>query len=233
MRRRILRICLSFAPLSVLMIAGCRGPLPSSPLGAATWAGDTADVAALLDAGADPNEVDAATVMTPLAMAARAGHTGIIRLLVRRGADPERVSGRARWTPLLHAIHRDQLGAVRALLDTGADVNGAVGWGFTPLFAAVGNGNLPIVETLLQRGADPHARMRDGTSVFTVAVSGGALTDIERPLLGACHTDIVKALLARAPDLRLESSRRSSVARWFARLNSCDEVLRLATNRPQ
>jgi len=166
----------------------------------------------------------------PLVAAARAGQPAVIALLVRRGADPDRPSGGNGWTPLMHAIHKDRADSVRALLAAGADPNRGIGWGFTPLMMAAGNGSLPIVDILLEAGADPRARRGDGTTALTLAVAGGALTDIERPLLGACHTEVVKALLRRAPDLRQDRPRGLDLSRVFARLNGCDEVLRLTAN---
>jgi hypothetical protein len=88
---------------------------------------------------------------------------------------------------------------------------------------AAGNGRTEMVRRLLAAGADPRE-----PGVFTAAVSGGALTDIEQPLLGRCNAQIVRALLERAPDLRLPRNARGELSRMFARLNHCGEVLRLA-----
>ena len=65
---------------------------------------------------------------------------------------------------------------------------------FTPLMMAVASGQTQSVERLLERGADPRRTAPDGVTLLTLAVSGGALTDIDEPLLGACHTDTVKLL---------------------------------------
>jgi ankyrin repeat protein len=84
---------------------------------------------------------------------------------------------------------------------------------------AVGNGQADIVRRLLSEGADPRA---DGPGIFPTAVAGGALTDIENPLLGRCHADVVKALLDRDPSLRLPRNARGHLSLLFARLNNCE-----------
>jgi hypothetical protein len=90
---------------------------------------------------------------------------------------------------------------------------------------AAGNGQGDVVRRLLKAGADPR---HHGEDLFTIAVAGGALTDIEQPLLGRCNTDVVRALLERAPELRLKPNVRGRLALWFARFNNCEEVLKIA-----
>lgn len=51
------------------------------------------------------------------------------------------------------------------------------------------------------------------------------MSDIDRPLLGDCNTEIVKLLLNRAPNLRLAGGRRYAL--FFARLKGCSEILAL------
>jgi hypothetical protein len=88
---------------------------------------------------------------------------------------------------------------------------------------AAGNGQADIVRRLLAAGADPRE-----PGVFTAAVSGGALSDIDRPLDGTCNPEIVRALLQRAPDLRLPRNARGHLSYLFARLNQCEAVLSMA-----
>lgn len=162
--------------------------------------------------------------MTPLDTAARTGNISTIRTLAAGGADVNAVNaGGTRWTPLLHAIHENQAAAVDALIAAGADVNRASPGGLSPLEMAAGNSNARIVRRLLDAGADPRE-----PGVFTAAVSGGALSDIDRPLDGTCNAEVVRALLARAPDLRLPRNTRGHLSRFFARLNQCDAVLKVA-----
>jgi len=163
--------------------------------------------------------------ITPLARAARGGNAQAITALVAAGQDPNGVDpGGNHWTPLLHAIHKGRRPAVDALLATGADVHKKSG-DLSPLMMAVGNGQADIVRRLLAVGADPRA---DGPGIFPAAVAGGALTDIENPLLGRCNVDVVKALLDHDPSLRLPRNARGHLSLLFARLNNCEDVLRLA-----
>jgi len=160
--------------------------------------------------------------LSALARAARVGDVSTIRTLAGAGTDVNALDpGANRWTPMLHAIHKSQRASVDALIAAGADVNRGDP---SPLIMAAGNGQADIVERLLAAGANPRA---DAEALFAVAVSGGALTDIQNPLLGQCHTGVVRALVKHAPDLRLRPNFRGRLALWFARLNHCSEVLEM------
>jgi ankyrin repeat protein len=186
--------------------------MPSRPIAAAA--------VILLTAACAPS----APSVTPLDQAARTGDAARIRALAAAGADVNAFSiGGTRWTPLLHAIHKGQRASVDALITLGADVNRASPAGLSPLELAAGHGQAPIVKRLLGAGADPRE-----PGVFTAAVSGGALSDIDRPLDGTCNPAVVRALLDRAPDLRLPRNASGHMAYWFARLNQCEAVLRIA-----
>jgi ankyrin repeat protein len=159
-----------------------------------------------------------------LAAPARSGDTASLQRLISAGANPNAADpGGNHWTPLLHAIHKRQPAAVDLLLRSGADPKLPVN-GMPPLLMAVGTGDAPIVKRLLAAGADP----KGDDTIFLTAVSGGALSDLDNPLLGRCSTDVVRALLARAPDLRLPRDRRGQIALMLARLNHCDAVVELA-----
>ncbi len=206
--------------LCALSLLAC-GAKPPTPLTRAAFEGRTADVVRVLTA-APGAACDALT------WAARGGQPSTILAITGRGVNPDTCRvGVNDWTPLMHAIHKDQPTAVVALIQAGSNVNATAPHAFTPLMMAAGNGNLAIVRLLLAAGADPRATAPNGTNVFTVAVMGGALTDIDHPLLGACHPDVVRELLARAPDLELAPGTRAQLARAAATLNGCDEVLRL------
>jgi len=160
--------------------------------------------------------------LSPLAGPAREGDVSTLKRLIAAGANPNAADlGGNLWTPLLHAIHKSQPAAVDLLLRAGADPKLAVN-GLQPLLMAVGTGNAPIVRRLLEAGADP----RSDETVFLTAVSGGALSDLDNPLLGRCNTDVVKALLERAPDLRLRPGPRARIALAFAWFNHCGDELK-------
>ena len=212
--------------VTCLIPLACGGAQPPDRLARAAFEGRTADVIAELERGG-------AFACHALVWAARGGEPAPILAITARGVNPNRChEGVNGWTPLMHAIHKDQPAAVEALIRRGANVNVAAPHGFTPLMMAVGNGNTEIVRLLLAAGADPRATTPDGTSVVGIAVSGGAFTDIERPLLGACRLDIVRQLVAAgAPDPERQPTFRWMVARTIARLNGCDEALRLIARR--
>lgn len=178
-------------------------------------------VVALLAAGCTPP----AASFTALAGPAREGDLATMQRLIAAGANPNETDpGGNHWTPLLHAIHKEQPAAVDLLIRSGADPTLATANGFSPLLMAVGTGNATIVRRLLAAGADP----REDNEIFRSAISGGALSDLDNPLLGRCNPEVVKALLQRAPDLRLRGIAGGRVALLFARLNHCSEVIRLA-----
>jgi ankyrin repeat protein len=213
--------------LSVVILIGsiaCGAP-PPTPLAAAAAAGRTDAVLSMLRA--DPRQACEA-----LTWAARGDQPAVIAALAARGARPDDCrAGVNSWTPLLHAIHKNQTAAVEALILAGADVNRAPRGGATPLMMAVGNGQLRITRALLDAGADPRAATEAGATVFSIAVSGGALTDIERPILGGCHTEIVRELLRRAPDLTLPRTVHGRLAQWNAWFNGCEEVSQIVARR--
>jgi ankyrin repeat protein len=148
----------------------------------------------------------------PLITAARTGDVATIRALAAAGADLNAL-GPNHWTPMMHAIHKSQA----------ADVNRLTRSGNSALEMAVANGQTGIVRRLLDAGADPRH-----PGVFVAAVSGGAFSDIERPWFGECHTDVVRALLEKAPDLKLPDNDDGYLSMFFARWNSCTEVIQLA-----
>ena len=76
-------------------------------------AGDTAAVAAWLNAGADPNARDAAWNI-PLIVAVVSGHTGAVTALLDAGADPN-ATNQDGSTPLQLAEQEGHTGAVAAL----------------------------------------------------------------------------------------------------------------------
>jgi hypothetical protein len=82
-------------------------------------AGDTAAVAAYVDAGV-PVNLSNDSGDTLLMLAAYHGHPDTVRALLERGADPGRPNDRGQ-TPLAGAVFKHEPEIVRALLDAGAD----------------------------------------------------------------------------------------------------------------
>lgn len=82
-------------------------------------AGDSASLAAYLDAGA-PVDLTNAAGDTLVMLAAYHGHADTVRALTARGADVNRVNDRGQ-SPLAGAVFKGEDEVVRALVDAGAD----------------------------------------------------------------------------------------------------------------
>lgn len=209
----------------VLLLAtvACGPPVPSTPLATAAWTGDTAAVTGFLAGGSAADTPDGA--WTPLMWAARGGRTTVIALLLDHGADVNRHDARFGWTPLMHALHAHQGGAARLLLARGADPRlGGNGDG-NPLTMATLDNDTGLMAVMLEAGTTEAQRK----SAFGVAVSGGVLEDLDRPLLGSCHTEAVKLLKERDPSLTVEDGAGPWSALWWARVKACSEVVGLVT----
>ena len=156
--------------------------------------------------------------------AARAGDLAAIASLLEGGAAVDQPAGVNGWTPLQHAIHKRQAAAVKALLAAGANANvasrprsSAHQGGITPLMMAAGYGQLETVQALLDAGADPRAS--DGkVNALSAAVGFGAIADItDGPPIGSCFPDVIDAILAKAPELRLDWGIEAKLTYWLAR----------------
>ena len=143
---------------------------------------------ALLDAGADPNGVDAAG-LTPLDEAALTGAMDMVQILLDAGAtltfpaaialkrtdvideflrhDPEALKPGGRWgTLIVKAATRAPASVIETLIERGASVHALESpdtsidssSGHTPLHAAAFHGNLPAAEVLLRHGAKTTVR---------------------------------------------------------------------------
>jgi len=129
----------------------------------------------LLDAGADPGQVDEEGEL-PLYHAAP--HADKLRLLLRYGA---RVDGRNQWGS--QAIHYaccwGWTTSIRILLDHGADPNsiedtdGSID---IPLYYTCGHGHLASTKALLAAGADPNFSPTPRTALMRAATHGCSST---------------------------------------------------------
>jgi len=200
-----------------LLMAAC-GPTPSTPLTSAAFRGDVAQVTTLL--ATTPADTDA-DGWTPLIWAARGGRVQAMTLLLDAGADPNRPDPRHGWTPLMHALHTAHADAARLLLARGAD--GARGAGRnSPLQMAALDNDVDLMRRLLVSRPSRDQLLR----AFDLAVAGGALVDIDRPLLGSCHTEAVRLLLDSDRTLA-RSGQRLGLPLWWARRQGCREVIAL------
>lgn len=151
-----------------LVVSGCSllagrlsgsGPLPEeyfagadAELASAIRARQADRIAALLDAGADP-EATGTHDLTMLQYAVLTSSLPGIEALLDAGADPDRIG--ASTTALHLAV--GQVGLVRPLLDGGADPDVEnPGTGETPVFATCLAADPESFEELAGRGADLH-----------------------------------------------------------------------------
>lgn len=234
---------LAAALVAVAFVVSLRGRRVSpagTELSKAAAGGDAAAVKALVAGGAEVDARD--NGYTPLMFAARAGNVEAINALVDAKADPNLRDCAAHdgWTPLIHALHKRQNAAARALVERGADVNAREGGcreqlvegGQTPLMYAASSDNAEMVKFLLERGANPRADSRNDNAL-TYAVGGaafGKLSDIDRDAASPCPAETIKALLAKAPDLRLGGTTRDRTALYLL-LKKCPELAAVLEGR--
>ncbi|MGA5165739.1 MULTISPECIES: ankyrin repeat domain-containing protein [Streptomyces] len=126
----------------------------SADLIAAVRDRDTANVAGLLSAGADPSTRETATGLTVLMIAAGQADAPTVRALIGAGADVHTADTRAGATALHKACQGGSLDVVRALVEAGAFVDAvAPTTGHTALMDALWYKYPDIAEYLLARGA--------------------------------------------------------------------------------
>jgi ankyrin repeat protein len=202
---------------------------PETPLTQAATRNDVAAIRHLLKDGHEADEDGDS--WTALIWASRTGSIDAITLLLDAGADvnlPGPSGDNWDATPLQHAILQRQAAAVRLLLDRGADPNRGAGPGtLTPLLLAAGDTDPTFVNLLLAHGADPTVEGENGITPLSRAVSAGTLNGPDRPMFGGCRVETVRALIAHDPALRLKRNSAWNNAIWWARFQSCDDVLRL------
>jgi ankyrin repeat protein len=205
----------------VLGAAGCF-PRPQNGISLAAAQGDVATVERLISEGTDPDLGASSRAFTPMIWAARAGQVAVIRVLVRHGASVDAPGGGNGWVPLQHALHKQQTEAALALMDLGADISGARGQ--QALAMAAGYGNAVVTEALLARGVDPHVELGAGPSLVALAAAGSY--DIDYHWRGCePHTQTLRAIVTRAPDLALGDSAWDRAARSYVQRQGCADLI--------
>jgi ankyrin repeat protein len=151
--------------------------------------GDAESARLLLEAGADPNELQPDN-LSALVLAAHSGNGAVARLLLEHGADPNGFE--SGYAALHAAVLRSDVDLVKALLARGADPNRRTIKG-TPMRRDTTDWNLPatligstpyllaarflepdIMAVLVAGGADPHLTMPDGADAVMVAAGMGS-----------------------------------------------------------
>jgi ankyrin repeat protein len=172
---------------------------PPSPLLAAVYRGDRAEVDRLVADGATLTVCEAAALgdaarvralaraepaavgrLSPdgwpaLHLAAHFGHGDAVDALLAAGAEVRAWSHNHERNTALHAAlaGRGDLRIVSRLLGAGADVNARAGGGYTPLHIAAFGGDLALANALLAHGAAPDARADDGATALAIAEDKG------------------------------------------------------------
>ena len=174
-------------------------------------------VAALLEAGADPND----GVTLPLA--ASAGDIPVLEALLAHVATVDQAWATDGATSLYAILNWSRTpDGVMWLLEHGADPNSVFAEnGETPLHVAARAWDVPLVEAMVARGADIERKRADGRTPYAVAELNGnravadwllahgaspELSEVDR-LVAACSQGdraAADALLARNPGLRAE-----------------------------
>ena len=141
-------------------------------------------VAALLDAGANPNAWNEGG-STPLHLAAHQP-LAVIAALLDAGADLQ-ARDEGGMTPLhMAALLSESPAVIAALLDAGADLQARTAGGMTPLHAAAGASESPaVIAALLDAGADLQARTAGGMTPLHAAAGASKLPGAVEALLAA------------------------------------------------
>lgn len=175
-------------PPSSEEIAAYRG------LHAAAARGDAAEIARLIQAGADPDARDAQG-RTPLHVAAHLGQAAAMRALVAGGADPRALDGQ-RYDILTIAAVADDLATLRLGLELGADPRAVTSpYDGTALIAAAHLGHAEVVRELIRAGAPlDHVNNLGWTALIEAVVLGDG---------GPRHVATVQALVEAGADTGL------------------------------
>jgi ankyrin repeat protein len=166
--------------------------------------GTSQQLAALLDAGIDPNtKTDRGTTLLMMA----APDADKVKLLLARGADPKARGASNIDAVGIAAAYRGTADSIRALLDAGAsvDVPPGVRYGNFALVFASMTGDLENVKLLLTRGADPSAPSVPGTALPQAVTFG--------------YADVTQALIAAGAPVKMKDKTGINLLHWAAIAN--------------
>jgi len=164
-----------------------------------TLFGTTPQLAALLDAGLDPDSQTGGGT-TLLMMVAHDAPK--VRLLLARGADPKLRAASGCDALTIAAAYRGTAGAIEALLGAGAEWKAPEGVRprNTPLVFASLTGDLDNVKLLLAHGADPAAGTRANTPLAAAVTFG--------------YTDVVQTLIAAGAPASITENTGINLLHW-------------------
>jgi ankyrin repeat protein len=144
---------------------GQKGMVMKAQLVESVKAGDVAEVARMLLAGADVNSRDEEGA-TLLMLAAYASNLAMVEALIEAGADVNAQDARG-WSAISRAVYNAEQNrgfaeVVQVLINAGANIEAAISYGVRPLMLAAGYGETAVVEVLLNAGADVLAKNEGG-----------------------------------------------------------------------
>jgi len=151
--------------------------------------GDSAAIAAMLDADPALLADRQPNGRTPLHTAAYTGKLGIANLLIGRGADVNATTATGS-APLHGATLYDHEAVVRLLVEKGANVNTANQAGYTPLTNASTSGNLSTIKFLVASGASVNPASDGGQVPLVCAINSGNLDAVNFLLEAGANPNI-------------------------------------------
>jgi ankyrin repeat protein len=183
-----------------------------SPLLAAVESGDTVQIRAVLQAGADPNAPNVARSALVSAITTRVENRltcnlEVVRLLLDHAADPNMADPYIGTRPLHHALSLGEVACATLLKERGAkldqtDVRGTVL--DAAVNGAVKTGDMTIIDLPLSWGVSPNVRSKYGNSALATAVWLNSTAAVETllskgvdPCIADSREDVTPLTLAR------------------------------------
>lgn len=155
--------------LSILIMA-ILGNVQATTIHEAIDQGDSAAVAAMMDANPALLGDRLPNGRTPLHTAAYGGKLNIVQLLLSRGADVNAITTTGS-TPLHGAALYGHEAVLKLLVEKGANVRAANQATYTPLTNAASNGNLPMMKFLIGAGASIEPATAGGMVPLVCAIN--------------------------------------------------------------
>ncbi|MCE9634973.1 MAG: ankyrin repeat domain-containing protein [Planctomycetes bacterium] len=184
-----------------------------TPLMAAVWTGDHADVVGfLLERNANLAAAQPSNGWTALTYAAVNGRTRSLALLTAMPLAP--ALARADWKALHYAVQYRSPDGVRALLALGAPPDATDDDGRTALHRAAGKSDAPMVDLLLSGGARPGVADPEGATPLHVAATRAHVGNVEALLRAGADCEA----RTKAGETPADIARRSRKAKVLAAL---------------
>lgn len=140
---------------------------------------DLDEVKALIESGADVNQVNEMDGYSPLMGACLRNNIDIVKYLISKGADLNiQEPGNNVSALILACSYSMYANVAKLLINEGADVNIVAKDGNTALIAAAGSSE-EVFKLLLSKGADISAKDKEGKGVMTKAIFGVLMSKMD------------------------------------------------------